>query len=266
MLRHRPSTPASARSVEPPRRVVYAAEHPCQYADLWLPSGSPEGPLPVAVLVHGGSWTCKWCSDLHDSMAGTLAAEGWAVWNLEYRRVGWEGQPGGERAHEGAGYPGTLQDVGAGLNGLAALHDAEPELRLDLGQVVIIGHSSGGHLALWASQAHRSPLCAEGVRVKPVAVVALGPATDLLAEFGARRTLHSPRAAAHWSLYRATLPPLALPRTADGFCRPFRSPRTPRRAALHAVHPRLRSRRLLPRLSHGPAAARLQAADRDGRQ
>ena len=197
MPRRRPSTLASARSVEPPRRVVYGAEHPCQYADLWLPSGGPEGPQPVAVLVHGGSWTCKWCCDLHGSMAAALAAEGWAVWNLEYRRVGWEDQPGGERPHEGAGYPGTLQDVAQGLNGLAALHDAEPELRLDLTRVVIIGHSSGGHLALWASQAHRSPLCAEAVRVKPVAVVALGPATDLLAEFGAR---HNPPQPPHLSL------------------------------------------------------------------
>ena len=47
--------------------------------------------------------------------------------------------------HPGGGYPGTLEDVAAAIDHLAELD--EP---LDLGDVTLVGHSAGGHLALWA--------------------------------------------------------------------------------------------------------------------
>ena len=170
--------------------VATGDDHHSQWAELWtqwtpsLPQPEGEAPLllPVAVLVHGGSWTCKWCSDLHDAMAADLCERGWAVFNTEFRRVGHEDQPSG---HPGAGYPGTLLDVAAALNTLEALAGSEPELGLDLTRLVIGGHSSGGHLALWAAQAHRSPLVS--VSLKPRGVVAFRPATDLLAEFARAR-------------------------------------------------------------------------------
>jgi pimeloyl-ACP methyl ester carboxylesterase len=37
-------------------------------------------------------------------------------------------------------------------------------LRQDLGCVVVFGHSAGGLLALWAAQAHRSPLVRDPAR------------------------------------------------------------------------------------------------------
>jgi pimeloyl-ACP methyl ester carboxylesterase len=76
-------------------------------------------------------------------LADDLAARGWAVWNLEFRRLG-----------NGGGVPATLDDIAAGIDHLAELDG------LDLTRVVAIGHSAGGHLAAWAAtrEAPRVPL------------------------------------------------------------------------------------------------------------
>ena len=57
-----------------------------QSADLYLPSGS--GPHPVMVLIHGGSWQKRYGKIVMRGLAGDLVRRGWAVWNLEYRRLG----------------------------------------------------------------------------------------------------------------------------------------------------------------------------------
>ena len=54
----------------------------------------------------------------------------------------------------GGGWPGTFVDVGAGID---ALRQAARDHRIDLGRVVVIGHSAGGHLATWAAARHRVP-------------------------------------------------------------------------------------------------------------
>ena len=130
--------------------------------DLRLPPG--KGPFPVAVLIHGGCWYAPM-----DTRAGTtplaeaLRARGIAVWNIEYRRIG---NPGG-------GWPGTFEDVAAGVDHLTALAKRYP---LDLTRTTIIGHSAGAHLALWAaSRARLAPPFGPGA-VRPVSVVAIdGP-------------------------------------------------------------------------------------------
>lgn len=78
-----------------------------------------------------------------DDLCRDLAGRGWAAWNLEYRRLGDEG-----------GWPETFDDVAAGIAALASLP-------IPIGCVVAIGHSAGGHLALWA--AARSPLVTHAV-------------------------------------------------------------------------------------------------------
>jgi len=72
-----------------------------------------------------------------DDLAADLAARGWAAWNVEYRRVGLGG---------GGGWPETGADVAAAID-----HLAELDAPLDLGRVAAVGHSAGGHLALWAA-------------------------------------------------------------------------------------------------------------------
>jgi acetyl esterase/lipase len=106
---------------------------PDRWADLRLPEGP--GPHPVAVLIHGGFWRMPWGADLMHALAGDLHRRGWATWNIEYRRLG---APGG-------GWPGTLEDAAAAVDALPAAGGAA----LDPGRVVAVGHSAGGHLALW---------------------------------------------------------------------------------------------------------------------
>lgn len=113
-----------------------------QFVELTLPV-SASGPLPVAVVIHGGFWRSAYGLDLGRPLAATLPDRGWAALNIEYRRVG-----------NGGGYPSTLNDVAAAIDllaqsGLAAAR--EKGVDLDLTRVVTIGHSAGGHLAAWAA-------------------------------------------------------------------------------------------------------------------
>ncbi len=136
--------------------------HRDQYAELTLPAiPAGEGPFPVAVLVHGGGWSAGYDWTLMARLAQDLAARGWAAWNLEFRRVG---------PSSGGGWPRTGEDVVAGIDALAGL-----DAPLDLARVVLIGHSSGGQLALWA--ASRRSAADAPVRVR--AVAAQAPVSDL---------------------------------------------------------------------------------------
>jgi len=125
----RPRAPADAR-------ISYGAD-PLQFGELLLPAG--QGPFPVAVLIHGGCWQADLPgTELMDYLSADLKARGYAVWNIEYRRIG----------HPGGAYPGTFSDVAAGLDHLRTL--AGPR-GLDLSRVVLVGHSAGGHLVNWAA-------------------------------------------------------------------------------------------------------------------
>lgn len=106
---------------------------PSQCADLNLPSGP--GPHPVMVMLHGGSWQSKYGKRVMRGLIGDLLARGWATWNVEYRRVG-----------SGGGWPHTFLDVAAAID-----HLPELDAPLDLDRVSVLGHSAGGHLALWAA-------------------------------------------------------------------------------------------------------------------
>lgn len=123
-------------------RIAYGADA-LQFGELWLPSG--QGSHPVIVLIHGGCWRADLPgTELMDYMAADLRDRGYAVWNIEYRRIG----------HPGGGYPGTFQDIAAGLDHLRQL---APRYDLDLRRVAVSGHSAGGHLALWAAARDRLP-------------------------------------------------------------------------------------------------------------
>lgn len=123
-------------------RVAYGAD-PLQFGELWIPATGRRH--PVIVLIHGGCWRADLPgTELMDYMAADLRDRGYAVWNLEYRRIG----------HPGGGYPGTFRDVAAGIDHLRVL---APQYGLDLRRVAVSGHSAGGHLALWAAGRDRLP-------------------------------------------------------------------------------------------------------------
>lgn len=148
-------------------RIAYGPA-PAQVADLFLPKG--KGPHPVVVLLHGGCYLAEYQGLAQTSgVAADLARRGYAVWNVDYRKLG----------EAGAGYPGTFLDVADAVDRLRA---EAPRYRLDLHRVVALGHSAGGHLALWAAARPRIPRSSPLWRSDPLpirAVVSLGGIGDL---------------------------------------------------------------------------------------
>jgi acetyl esterase/lipase len=117
--------------------------------DLRLPLVATAQPL--VVFLHGGFWRAAWDRSHVGPLAADLAARGYPVACLEYRRTG----------QSGGGWPGTFEDILAGVA-------AAPELAGVPGPPILAGHSAGGHLALWAA-----------TRLPVRGVLALAPVADL---------------------------------------------------------------------------------------
>jgi acetyl esterase/lipase len=123
----------------PDRRIAYGPDAN-QYGELRVPAGT--GPHPLVILIHGGCFKAGATAHYFGAMGDALKSDAIATWNIEYRRLG---QPGG-------GWPGTFLDVGQGVDHVRAIAG---EYHLDLGRVVVVGHSAGGHLATWTAARHR---------------------------------------------------------------------------------------------------------------
>ena len=112
--------------------------------------------------MHGGYWRPVYDLTLEDDVAAFLAAQGFLVWNVDYA-------PAGEP------WPATLTDVA-----LAYDHGAR-DPRVDPTRIAVVGHSAGGHLALWLGSRRPGtpggPACVPPALVvaqAPVACLALG--------------------------------------------------------------------------------------------
>ena len=151
----------------PTARIAYGSA-PSQFAELFRPAGA--GPFPVVVLVHGGCWTIKFGGIRQmRNVAGALAAQGIAVWNVEYRRSD----------EEGGGYPGTYQDMNAALDKLGA---EAGKYQLDTSRIVAMGHSAGGQLVQWIAGRSRIPASSPLFHPNPLPVreiISLGGLADL---------------------------------------------------------------------------------------
>ena len=147
--------------------VSYGSD-PYQKVDVWLPTGP--APHPVVLMVHGGCWTTGVADrTIMDYIAGDLRSAGVAVWNIDYRGVD---RPGG-------GYPGTFADVAAAADALAA---NAARFHLDATRVVAVGHSAGGHLALWLAARPKLPAASPLRTAHPLRlahVISLGGLPDL---------------------------------------------------------------------------------------
>lgn len=110
---------------------------PEQVGDLALPDDA-DALAPVAVLWHGGGYVAEVDRQIMEGVVADLASRGFAVWNLEYRRLG-----------SGGGWPATFDDAAAGLDHLAKLRD--DGAAIDLDRVAGVGFSAGAALALWVA-------------------------------------------------------------------------------------------------------------------
>lgn len=149
-------------------RIVYGND-PLQFGDLRLPQG--KGPHPVVIVIHGGCWYSEYDLKHIASLSTALTRMGVATWSLEYRRIG----------NAGGGWPGTFEDVARGADFLRVLARTYP---LDLRRVVVIGHSSGGQLALWLASRRHLPKDSPLYLSEPLpleGVVSLAGITDLRA-------------------------------------------------------------------------------------
>lgn len=156
-------TPRQAAFLKPESmHTLSYGPRPDQVGDLYLPEAQN---APLVCLFHGGFWRLPYGRDELAPLAADLRERGFAVWNLEYHRVG-PGIPG---------WPTTFQDIDALLAFLPALQLRHPVI--DLQRVVFVGHSAGGHLAFWAAaRLGRAPSPCPAA-----AVIGLAPLLDLVA-------------------------------------------------------------------------------------
>lgn len=104
-------------------------------AHLFLPA-SPGGPAPVVVMVPGGAWRTADPAG-YEPLARFLAGEGATVVTVE---VG--------SAQDGSLYPAPVEDV---LCAVAYAVDAAGAAGVEMETTVVVGHSSGAHLAALAA-------------------------------------------------------------------------------------------------------------------
>lgn len=157
-----------AAIAQPPagEKIRYG-EAPQQFGELRLPKG--KGKFPVVVLIHGGCWLAAYDYQYINPLAAALTAQGIATWTIEYRRLG----------DAGGGWPNTLLDVAKAtdhLREMAKTHAIDPK------RVIAMGHSAGGHLALWLGARHKLTKKSDLYLKQPLAlqgVVGLAPITDL---------------------------------------------------------------------------------------
>jgi acetyl esterase/lipase len=138
------------RAASAPQRTLRYGPEPDQVADVR--SGAQGAQRPLIVLIHGGFWKPAYDRAHAQPMAQALAEAGWSVLMLEYRRI--PGQP-----------DAMLQDIACAIAALPG------QVQGHNGKLLLVGHSAGGHLALWAA--------ASGVSNALWGVLALAPAADL---------------------------------------------------------------------------------------
>ena len=152
------------------RAVEAYGTGPLQRGEWWVPPSSYAGRLPTVVLVHGGFWGPSYDRSLEDAVAADLAGRGFLCWNLDY-------------AAADKPWPSTLTDVAAGYDYLTKGQYAD---RIDPERIAVVGHSAGGHLALWLASRGRAEGFGPATGLpQPALVVAQAPVAALAEAFAA---------------------------------------------------------------------------------
>ena len=122
--------------------IRYGPE-PQHFAELRFPDG--RRPFPFLFVVHGGFWQSEYDLLHTGHLCAALTSKGVITCNLEYRRLG----------DSGGGWPGTFQDITLAADHILETISSDP--RVDATRTAVLGHSAGGHLALWLVSRHRIP-------------------------------------------------------------------------------------------------------------
>ena len=125
------------------RMVLQYGRDSNMFAELQFPLG--EGPFPLLFVIHGGFWLAAYDLQHISPLCAEIASCGIVTCSLEYRRVG----------QEGGGWPGTFLDIANGTEYFRKV--LIRDRRVDVGRAAVMGHSAGGHLALWLGGSHRLP-------------------------------------------------------------------------------------------------------------
>lgn len=109
-------------------------EHPSQFGELRLPESNIKNILVMSV--HGGFWRSKYDLKENAPLVTDLTERGYITWNIEYRRVG----------EQGDGGLGTMNDA---LSAFNYLEKIKKEFKFEISNVILIGHSAGAQICAW---------------------------------------------------------------------------------------------------------------------
>ena len=112
-----------------------------QFGELRFARGHAQD--AIIMNIHGGFWRNRYDLAHAGHFCAALSAQGFATWNIEYRRVG----------DEGGGWPGSLDDVRQAWHFIGQLGE---KYRLSAENAILIGHSAGAQLALCLAAYERS--------------------------------------------------------------------------------------------------------------
>lgn len=144
-------------SASSPRNLIHYGDAAMQFGELRLPVTSNDDPLPLVIIIHGGCWVTAFADyRFMDNFSAAITELGYATWNIEYRAIG----TGGE-------WPVIFQDVSQAIDYVEILAQS---YAIDTTKVVIIGHSAGGHLALWAASRQQIPSSSVLYKSNPLTV------------------------------------------------------------------------------------------------
>jgi acetyl esterase/lipase len=157
----------------PPDLTVAYGDGPDHVADVRLPRPTnPDTRTTLVLFLHGGFWRAEWDRAHTGQLATALADQGLLVVTPEYRRVGSRGLT--------VGWPDLFDDVRSAVRILPSL--VAVRVGVEVGRVVLAGHSAGGHLAIWAaSRTGAAPVSGASTADGSARyeVVALAPVADL---------------------------------------------------------------------------------------
>ncbi len=228
-LGYSPGGSPSARRLQRPDATIAYGAHPLQQLDFYS-AGSGERSL--LAFLHGGAWQFgDKARRLSDVKAPFARGEGWHFAALNFRLVPEVGIA--EMAHDAA-------------QGVAALVARAAELGIDPRRVVLMGHSSGAHLAA---------LLGTDPHYLGEAGLPLGSLAGVIANDGPAYDAREPSVRAEWLHRRLIAPALSGRRRAAGriLARGARGDRAQRRRVPDPPR-RARPRRTARRTARGCAA------------